>query len=116
VEPVPLFRAFLEYSAARNHLSHLIEVLPALVAADAAVPYTVNVPLAGSWGQAGVHVQQQATQNMLQVLGLCHWMVVHRQLLLNLLCLIMIASALCLCGHNVRTRIPAGRWLRPTAA
>ncbi|WIA16727.1 hypothetical protein OEZ85_013381 [Tetradesmus obliquus] len=67
VEPVPLFRAFLEYSAARNHLSHLMEVLPVLIAPEAAAPYTVNVPRSGSWGQAGVHVQQQTTHSMLQV-------------------------------------------------
>jgi hypothetical protein len=81
IEPVPLFRAFLEYSAARNHLTHLIEVLPALVAANAARPYVVNVPLAGSWGQAGVHVRQEATHTMLQVCDLgseFNWMLFSR--------------------------------------
>lgn len=56
-EPVPIFRAFLEYSAARNHLTSFMEVIPALVADDVERSYTVNVPLSGSWGQSGMYVQ-----------------------------------------------------------
>ena len=67
IEPVPLFRAFLEYSAARNHLPSFIEVLPALVTDDETQSFTVNVPLVGPMGQAGVYVAQQ--HNMMQVIN-----------------------------------------------
>lgn len=51
IEPVPVFRAFMEYSAARNHLTSLIELLPAVVALDTTRTYTVNAPLiAGGLG------------------------------------------------------------------
>jgi hypothetical protein len=35
----------MEYAAARNHLSSLIEVLPAVVALDTTKTYTINAPL-----------------------------------------------------------------------
>lgn len=45
IEPVPIFRAFMEYSSARNHLTPLIELLPAVVALDTTKVYTINAPL-----------------------------------------------------------------------
>lgn len=67
-----MFRAFLEYAAARNHLTGFIDVLPAVVAPNTSRSYAVNVALSGSWGQAGVHVQQHLHHQagpMLQVRG-----------------------------------------------
>lgn len=45
MEPVPIFRAFMEYSAARNHLTDSIELIPAVVAPDVTKTYTINAPL-----------------------------------------------------------------------
>jgi hypothetical protein len=45
IEPVPVFRAFMEYSSARNHLTSLIELIPAVVALDTHKTYTINAPL-----------------------------------------------------------------------
>jgi hypothetical protein len=35
----------MEYSGARNHLTPLIELLPAVVALNTTMTYTINVPL-----------------------------------------------------------------------
>lgn len=51
IEPVPIFRAFMEYSAARNHLTTNMEIIPAVVALNTTQTYTINAPLIkGVWG------------------------------------------------------------------
>jgi hypothetical protein len=67
VEPVPLFRAFLEFAAARNHLTPWIEVLPAVVAADTSRLHRLTVPLQGPLGTAGLHDNFHQQPHVMQV-------------------------------------------------
>lgn len=57
-EPVPRFRAFLEYSLARNGVTDRVEVRAAVAAEFASAPgernFTVVAPQRGIWGTAGV--------------------------------------------------------------
>eukprot|EP00775_Hariotina_reticulata_P002066 gene2066-2386_t len=67
IEPVPLFRAFLEFAAARNHLTQWIEVLPAVVAADTSKPHRLTVPLRGPLGTAGLHDNFHQQPDVMQI-------------------------------------------------
>ena len=53
-EPVPHFRAFLEYNIALNGLDHLVEVRHDIVSHVHNQPMTMVVPNAGIWGTAGI--------------------------------------------------------------
>ena len=53
-EPVPHFRAFLEYALALNNLTTLVEVRPWAVADKAGETYTLVVPQRGIWGTASI--------------------------------------------------------------
>ena len=53
-EPVPHFRAFLEYNIALNGLDHLVEVRHDIVSHVNDQPMTMVVPSAGIWGTAGI--------------------------------------------------------------
>eukprot|EP00878_Enallax_costatus_P012288 GHUV01012835.1.p1 GENE.GHUV01012835.1~~GHUV01012835.1.p1 ORF type:complete len:415 (+),score=90.28 GHUV01012835.1:144-1388(+) len=57
-EPVPTFRAFLEYSSARNHLHSRITVYPHVVASDTRKNYTLAVTTKGQWGATRIGSQQ----------------------------------------------------------
>ena len=54
-EPVPHFRAFLEYAVALNNFTAMVEVRPSVVADKLGEPYTLTVPQRGIWGTASVN-------------------------------------------------------------
>ena len=54
-EPVPHFRAFLEYAIALNNLTAVIEVRPFAVADKAGETYNLVVPQRGIWGTASIN-------------------------------------------------------------
>ncbi|KAA6428036.1 MAG: hypothetical protein FRX49_02697 [Trebouxia sp. A1-2] len=53
-EPVPHFRAFLEYNRQLNHLEDLIDIRDTAVAEVSGVTYDLTVPQRGIWGTAGI--------------------------------------------------------------
>ncbi len=53
-EPVPHFRAFLEYNVHLNNLHHLVDVRPNVVSHVNGQPMTMVVPSTGIWGTAGI--------------------------------------------------------------
>ncbi|GAX85604.1 hypothetical protein CEUSTIGMA_g13019.t1 [Chlamydomonas eustigma] len=53
-EPVPHFRAFLEYNLHLNNLQHLVEVKPNVVSNVHMKPMKMVVPSSGIWGTAGI--------------------------------------------------------------
>ncbi|KAG1673075.1 hypothetical protein FOA52_013144 [Chlamydomonas sp. UWO 241] len=53
-EPVPHFRAFLEYSVALNGLGHLVDVRSEVVSHVSNETLTLVVPSRGYWGTAGI--------------------------------------------------------------
>ena len=53
-EPVPHFRAFLEYNVHVNNLQHLVEVHSSIVSHSHNQPMTMVVPSGGIWGTAGI--------------------------------------------------------------
>ena len=53
-EPVPHFRAFLEYNVALNGLEQLVEIRHDIVSHVHNEPMTMVVPDAGIWGTAGI--------------------------------------------------------------
>ena len=53
-EPVPHFRAFLEYNRQLNHLEDLIDIRATAVAEVSGVIYNLTVPSRGIWGTAGI--------------------------------------------------------------
>eukprot|EP00884_Botryococcus_braunii_P020614 jgi/Botrbrau1/7236/Bobra.0021s0020.1 len=53
-EPVPLFRAFLEFGLQLNHLHALVDLHRAVVSPDPG-PHKVLVPREGLWGMAGIN-------------------------------------------------------------
>ena len=53
-EPVPHFRAFLEYNIHVNNLQHLVEVQTDIVSHSHNQPMTMVVPSGGIWGTAGI--------------------------------------------------------------
>ena len=53
-EPIPQFRAFLEYNRQLNRLEHLIEIRDTAVADISGVTYDLKVPSKGIWGTAGI--------------------------------------------------------------
>ncbi len=54
-EPVPHFRAFLEYNIHLNNISHLVQIMPVIVSdAPDGSPVTITVPSHGIWGTAGI--------------------------------------------------------------
>ena len=53
-EPVPHFRAFLEYNVHINNLQHLVEVQTSIVSHVHNKPMTMVVPSDGIWGTAGI--------------------------------------------------------------
>lgn len=53
-EPVPHFRAFLEYNVYINGLEHLVEVRPKVVTDTNGANMTMVVPSGGIWGTAGI--------------------------------------------------------------
>eukprot|EP00884_Botryococcus_braunii_P020616 jgi/Botrbrau1/7238/Bobra.0021s0021.2 len=52
-EPVPLFRAFMEFGLQLNHLLPLVDLHKAVVSPDPG-PHKVVIPTQGIWGMAGV--------------------------------------------------------------
>ena len=54
-EPVPHFRAFLEYTVALNNFTALVEVRSLVVADKSGESYTLTVPQRGIWGTASVN-------------------------------------------------------------
>jgi hypothetical protein len=44
----------MEYASARNHLTPLIEVIPAVVALNTSATYTINAPLIAGMLAAGL--------------------------------------------------------------
>lgn len=53
-EPVPHFRAFLEYNRQLNHLEGLIDIRNNAVAEESGKIYNMVVPGRGIWGTAGI--------------------------------------------------------------
>ncbi|DBA86663.1 TPA: hypothetical protein ACH3X1_005126 [Trebouxia sp. C0004] len=53
-EPVPHFRAFLEYNRQLNRLEDLIDIRDTAVAEVSGVTYDLTVPQRGIWGTAGI--------------------------------------------------------------
>lgn len=53
-EPVPHFRAFLQYGLQLNDLLASVDVRAAVVAPNAGEQYEVIVPQQGIWGTAGI--------------------------------------------------------------
>lgn len=53
-EPVPHFRAFLEYNRQLNHLESLIDIRDGAVAEESGKVYSLTVPARGIWGNAGI--------------------------------------------------------------
>lgn len=54
-EPVPHFRAFLEYALALNNFTALVELRSSVVADRSGESYTLTVPQRGIWGTASVN-------------------------------------------------------------
>eukprot|EP00877_Chromochloris_zofingiensis_P013674 jgi/Chrzof1/8560/Cz03g15200.t1 len=53
-EPVPQFRAFFEYSTARNGLVDKIQIRPAVVVSEPGKMFNVIIPQRGIWGLASI--------------------------------------------------------------
>ena len=53
-EPVPHFRAFLEYNVYLNGIEHLVEFHTSVVSHVHNQPMTMMVPSNGIWGTAGI--------------------------------------------------------------
>ena len=53
-EPVPTFRAFLEYGVELNRVGALVEVRPAAVGDKEGAEYELVVPQRGIWGTASI--------------------------------------------------------------
>ncbi len=53
-EPVPHFRAFLEYNIHLNNVQHLVDVRPNVVSFVAGQVMTMVVPTTGIWGTASI--------------------------------------------------------------
>ncbi len=53
-EPVPHFRAFLEYNRQLNRLEDLVDIRDTAVAEVSGVTYDLTVPQRGIWGTAGI--------------------------------------------------------------
>lgn len=53
-EPVPIFRAFLQYGIWPNQLTELVHLRDTLVSDEAGKQYNMTVPTKGIWGTASV--------------------------------------------------------------
>ena len=53
-EPVPQFRAFVEYGLALNNLSSLVTLRPYIASTVSGMEMTMEVPTSGVWGTASV--------------------------------------------------------------
>ena len=69
-EPVPHFRAFLEYNVHVNNLQHLVEVRPNIVSAVAGEIMTMVVPTTGIWGTASIDGLNKDTNDKCEWCGL----------------------------------------------
>uniref|UniRef100_A0A7R9VX54 Methyltransferase FkbM domain-containing protein n=1 Tax=Chlamydomonas euryale TaxID=1486919 RepID=A0A7R9VX54_9CHLO len=69
-EPVPQFRAFLEYNVHLNGLEHLVEVRKNVVSHEHGVDMTMVVPSGGIWGTAGINgdnIDRAASKNVEEI-------------------------------------------------
>lgn len=56
-EPVPIFRAFLEYGLQVNNMTQLARVRDKVVSEKPGREYELTVPLHGIWGTASINGQ-----------------------------------------------------------
>lgn len=74
-EPVPTFRAFLEYGVELNRLGALVEVRAAAVGDKEGAEYELVVPQRGIWGTASIDGRNidKCAALMISVLQLSWW-------------------------------------------